>query len=91
MIPRVWRHFFKNLAWPLGFVLYLFAVAIGSAYANSLYIGAGLIVIGIFIVLPILVYLIRDMWRDAKEKVERENYEMMRRIKGNDYSDLYEK
>ena len=40
---------------------------------------------------PMFAYLVRDMWRDAKREVEWENSDMMRRIKGDDYSDLYEK
>lgn len=79
---RVWKHFLKNLAWPFGFVAYIIAVSIGAAYADSMFKGGGLIVITLFIALPLLVYLIRDMWRDAKQKVEWENEEMMRRIKG---------
>lgn len=82
-MPRVWRHFLKNLAWPVGFATYLFAVVAGAAYVETLFGTRGSVaVVVVFVVFPILAYLIRDMWRDAKEKVERENSEMMRRIKG---------
>ena len=80
MIPRVWRHFFKNLAWPVGFAVYIVAVAFGAAYADTLFqVGA---VAFVFFIVPVLIYLIRDMWRYAKQKVEWENEEMMRRLKG---------
>jgi ABC-type Fe3+ transport system permease subunit len=90
-MPRVWKHFLKNLAGPVGFVAYLFAVVVGATYANTLYENSGVGVILLFVVLPILAYLVRDMWRDAKEKVEQENREMIHRLKYSDNSDLYEK
>lgn len=84
-MSRVWRHFLKNLAWPFGFVTYIIAVVAAANYANTLIIGAGVGVMIVFVVFPILAYLIRDLWQDAKEKVERENYEMMRSLKGNKF------
>ena len=79
---RVWKHFLKNLAWPVGIAFYMFAVVTGATYANTLYENAGVGVILSFVVLPILVYLVRDMWLDAKRKVEWENEEMIRTLKG---------
>ena len=80
---RVWKHFLKNLAWPAGIAVYA-----GSVIALSLYVeknmsqSAGALVALMFIALPILVYIIRDMWLDAKRKVDWENREMLRTIKG---------
>jgi hypothetical protein len=82
---RVWKHFFKNLAWPVGIASYFIAVSVGATYAETLFKGGGLAVAMTFIIMPILVYLVCDMWRDAKEKVERENSEMMRTLKGSKY------
>ena len=79
---RVWKQFFKNLAWPVGFAAYLFTVVIGAEYANMLFEGAALIVVVLFICIPVAVFLIRDMWRDAKQKVEWENEQTMRALKG---------
>lgn len=79
---RVWKHFFKNLSWPLGFVSYFIIVSIGASYAEDVFFGGAIVVSVIFFVLPMLVWLVRDMWRDAKQKVEWENEDMMRRIKG---------
>lgn len=89
-MSRVWKHFLKNLAWPVGFATYLFAVITGATYADKLFTGGALVITTLFIALPIAVYLIRDMWRDAKQKVEWENEDLLRKIKGDDRSDLYE-
>ena len=81
-MSRVWKHFLKNLAWPVGFATYLFSVATGAAYADTLFKGGGLAVAILFVVSPILVYLVHEMWQDAKEKVKWENEETMRALKG---------
>lgn len=81
-MPRVWKHFLKNLAWPFGFAAYFFSVVAGASYADTLFEGGGLIVAVLFVCVPVTVYLIRDMWRDAKQKVEWENEDLMRQIKG---------
>ena len=81
-MSRVWKRFLKNLAWPVGFASYLFAVIAGANYANTFFTGAGVVVVVLFICVPVLAYLVLDMWRDAKETVDRENKEMMRKLKG---------
>jgi hypothetical protein len=81
-MSRVWKEFLKNLAWPVGFAAYLFAVTVGADYANTLVKGGALIVVVLFICIPVTVFLIRDMWRDAKRKVDWENEETMRALKG---------
>ena len=82
---RVWKHFLKNLAWPVGIASYIVAVSIGGVYADTLFKGGSLVVVSIFIAFPVLAYFVRDMWRDAKEKVEWENRKMMSTLKGSDY------
>ena len=84
-MPRVWKHFFKNLAWPVGIAVYIFSVATGGVYLETQFEGGAMLAVLIFIALPMLVYLVRDMWRDAKEKVASENREMMRTLKGKEY------
>ena len=82
-MSRVWKHFLKNLAWPVGFASYIFSVVVGAEYADTLFKGGALVVAVLFICVPVAVYLIRDMWRDAKQKVEDENEKMIRTLKGN--------
>ena len=80
---RVWKQFLKNLAWPAGIAVYVFGVIPLSLYVEkNISESAGALVALMFIALPILVYIIRDMWRDAKRKVDWENREMLRIIKG---------
>ena len=82
-MSRVWKHFLKNLAWPVGFVVYILSVTGGAQYLNHNYSEfVGLLFFGVTFVIPILGWLVRDMWRDAKDKVEEENRDMMRRIRG---------
>jgi hypothetical protein len=80
---RVWRHFLKNLAWPVGFVVYILFVTGGAQYLKHNYSDfVGLLFFVATFVIPVVGWLVRDMWRDAKEKVEEENRDMMRRIRG---------
>lgn len=81
-MSRVWKHFLRNLAWPVGITAYIIALSFGATYADSLYKGGAFAVIFVFMIFPTLAWLVRDMWRNAKEKVERENREMMRTLKG---------
>jgi len=74
----------------VGVAAYIIAVSFGATYANTIVDSGGFAVAMTFVVLPVIVYLVRDMWRDAKEKVEREDQEVMRTLKSNDWSDLYE-
>ena len=83
-MSRVWRHFLKNLAWPFGIMAYVLLVSTVSQYLNHTYGEfVGLLFFGATFVIPVVGWLVRDMWRDAKEKVEEENRDMMRRIRGN--------
>ena len=89
---RVWKQFLKNLAWPVGIAVYVWSVIALAVYVekNIYEDGGGALVALLFIALPMIVYMVRDMWLDAKRKVEWENREMMRTLKGDDRSDLYE-
>lgn len=79
---RVWKHFFKNLAWPVGIAAYSITLGTGAAYANTLFEGGSFAVFMLFLVFPALAWLVRDMWRDAREKVERENQDLIRTLGG---------
>lgn len=79
---RVWKHFFKNLAWPVGIAVYVVALSIGAAYADILFEGGGFAVFMLFLGFPALAWLVREMWRDAREKVERENRDLIRTLGG---------
>lgn len=82
-MSRVWKHFLKNIAWPIGFTVYILFVTGGAQYLKHNYSDfAGLLFFGVTFIIPVVGWLVRDMWRDAKEKVEEENRDMMRRIKG---------
>ena len=82
-MSRVWKHFLKNLAVPVGCVAYVLFVTGGAQYLNHNYgESMGLLFFGVTFVIPIVGWLVRNMWLDAKDKVEEENRDMMRRIKG---------
>jgi hypothetical protein len=80
---RVWKQFLKNLAWPVGIAVYVWSVIALAIYVEKNIVDGGAYLVALlFIALPTLVYLIRDMWLDAKRKVEWENEQMMRTLKG---------
>lgn len=85
-MSRVWRHFLRNLAWPVGAIAYVLGSLTTGAYVALLLgfdPGAGVMASGlVMIAFPMLAYMVLEMWRDAKEKVERENRELMRSLKG---------
>ena len=83
-MSRVWKQFLKNLAWPVGIAVYVWGVIALAVYVEkNIYEDGGAVLVALlFIALPMIVYLIRDMWLDAKRKVEYENLELMRNIKG---------
>jgi hypothetical protein len=82
-MSRVWKHFLINLTVPVGFVAYVLFVTGGSQYLNHNYGEiVAFLFFGVTFVIPVLVWLVRNMWLDAKDKVEEENRDMIRRIKG---------
>ena len=93
-MSRVWKRFLLKVAKGVGAVAYvLSSMVIPGVIAGSMgydpewgiLIGAG-----VFVIAPLIFYVIRDVYRDAKREVEWENREMMRTLKGDDRSDLYE-
>ena len=82
-MPRVWKKFFRKLAEPMGVMAYiLFAVGLTMWTAEYVSQGASIVVFVIMSPIPMFVYLIRDMWRQAKWEVEHENRDMMRSLEG---------
>ena len=80
---RVWKKFFKKLAGPIGFMAYvMFAVGLTTWTMENINNGIGITVFIIMIPIPAIAFLIRDMWRDAKNEVEWENRDMLNSLKG---------
>jgi hypothetical protein len=88
-MSRVWKRFLLKVSKGVGVIAYV----TGSMFAGGLTAGwlgfdieagifAGAVVMVIF---PMIAYLLRDIYRDAKQEVEWENRKMMNAIKGNDY------
>jgi len=86
---RVWKKFLMKVAKSFGLIFYLLGSMMIPGVA-FLYLGydpelgvlAGLM---LFVVIPMLVYIIRAMYKDAKYEVETENKQMMRALKGDRY------
>jgi len=80
---RVWKKFFRKLVEPLGIMAYIiFAIGLTLWAAENVSEGLAVIVGIIMLPVPMFAYLIRDMWRQAKDEVEWENKVMMRTLKG---------
>ena len=80
---RVWKKFFRKLAEPVGIVAYvLFATGLTGWTDANVSRGMSILVFCIMIPVPMVAYLVRDMWRQAKSEVEWENRDMMRTLKG---------
>jgi len=80
---RVWKKFFRKLAEPLAFMAYIiFAVGLTMWTAENVSQGMSIVVFVIMLPVPMFAYLIRDMWRQAKDEVEWENRDMLNTLKG---------
>ena len=93
-MSRVWKRFLIKVGKGVGAVAYVLSsmlipgVIAGSMGYNpewGILIGAG-----VFVIAPMIFYVIRDVYRDAKREVEWENRKMMNALKGDDLFDLYE-
>lgn len=88
-MSRVWKRFFLKVAKGIAVISYVLgSMLIGGFIAGWLGydleagIMAGAFVMVIF---PMIGYMIRDVYRDAKREVEWENREMMSALKGDKY------
>ena len=93
-MSRVWKKFLSKIAFGVGMVTYTFATTFGVGllfeafgFGGDFGVAVGATV---FILLPILAFAIKESYDNAKREVELENMEMMRTLKGNDRSSLYE-
>ena len=76
---RVLKKFLIKLLAPVAIITYtLSAFQIGSMFANPTH---GIAAMGVMIVGPMLIYMLRETWLQAKREVEWENSDLMRDIK----------
>ena len=86
-MSRVWKRFLFKMSKGVGaaaYVLlaifipeYIFQVVLGLESGQGAFIG-----MMVFIALPIFGFLLRDVYRDSKLEVERENRQIMRDLGG---------
>ena len=80
---RVWKKFFGKLAEPVIIMAYVsFATVLVMWTGANVSEGMAIVVFCIMIPIPMIAFMLRDMWRQAKSEVEWENRELMRDIKG---------
>jgi len=78
---RVAKKFFGKLLPPVGMIVYVFAAMHLAGYAeNPLH---RITIAGILIIAPMIIYMLRETWLQAKREVEWENRDLMREIEGN--------
>jgi hypothetical protein len=88
-MSRVWKRFFIKMSKGVGVIAYV----LGSMFSSGFVAGwlgydieAGILAGAmLFIILPMVAFLLRDLYRDAKQEIEWENRKMMNAIKGSDY------
>jgi len=79
---KVWKQFLKNIMWPIVTALYMLVVVFGAVWLEEQSEGSALLVVAVFIILPTISWLVRDMWQEAKEQVDTETKEMINKLKG---------
>lgn len=88
-MSRVMKRFLLKIGKILSIVVYTVASLLAGAFIFDqlgLDPELGMFVSSmILIIFPIVVWMIKDMWHDAKREVEWENKEMMRSLKGEHY------
>lgn len=88
-MSRVWKRFLIKVSKGVGVIAYV----LGSMFVGGLIAGwlgfdieAGILAgAGVMVVLPMVAFLLRDVYRDAKQEVEWENRKMMNALKGSEY------
>lgn len=80
---RVWKRFFRKLAEPVSFALYFFgtmllADMLGDKYGAQAFIGVWVVMI----VIPVGVWMLKEIYRQAKWEVDAENREVINELKG---------
>ena len=83
-MSRVWKRFLKKISYAIGFILYGAATMAVPEFVFQFFDlppGMGSTVgLVLFIGVPIIGFIIRDVYRDCKHEVERENREMMKTL-----------
>jgi hypothetical protein len=83
---RVWKRFLFKIAKGVAAISYVLgSMLLGGAISHWLGydIEAGIFAGAmVMVIMPMIVYMIRDVYRDAKREVEWENRDMMRSLKG---------
>lgn len=88
-MSRVWKRFLIKVSKGVGVIAYV----LGSMLAGGFIAGwlgvdiqAGILAGAlVLVVLPMIAYMLRDLYKDAKQEVEWENRRMMSALKGSDY------
>ncbi len=84
---RVWKRFLFKVSKGLGAIAYV----LGSMFAGGFIAGwlgfdveAGILAGAVVMVfLPMVAFLLCDVYRDSKQEIEWENKDLIRKIKGN--------
>ena len=77
---RVTRKFFGKVLPPLGIMLYVAAVMVGSTMIGGTAAFVGPLVL---LVIPLFGYMLYESYKDAKREVEWEDRDLLRDIKSN--------
>lgn len=76
---RVTKKFLGKLLPPVGMIVYVFAAMHLAGYAeNPLH---SIAIAGILIIGPMIIYMLRETWLQAKREVDWENETMMKTLK----------
>lgn len=86
---RVWRRFLSKISWLGVAAVYLLAAMAMPSYVfhllgwdPNLGLAAGAFV---FVLLPMIAFGLHEVYKDAKEEIERENRRLMNSLKGDGY------
>jgi len=85
-MSRVWKRFLFKIGVFLATIVYVSIAIVGGGYVslltgNSFEVGS-IIGASIMIFLPVCIMAIMNFYDDAKFEVEKENRELLRKIKG---------
>lgn len=76
---RVTKRFFRKLAEPVSYALYFFGAMMLAEVADERYgTTAFLAVWGIMVVTPVMLWMVREIYLQAKREVDTENQELLR-------------
>lgn len=85
-MSRVWKKFFIKVGKGLAAISYVLGSMLLGGFTST-YLGydTELGILGgavIFVLLPMIAFMLRDLYRDAKQEVAWENQEILRKLKG---------